>query len=108
MMGTMPNKKRICGKRTGYNFLNTVRPTKENNFVCPEPLVPCKSNPSEEITHDELEYITCVKEEEYPDNCPITGIVNIEKEVKDVVWEDIFTILPIVDGYGQAWKSYQE
>ena len=60
---------RICGRRGGQSFLNTVRPNKDG--VCPDKTIPCSKNTSPENT-------ICVEpgatENGISNDCPITEI----------------------------------
>ena len=61
---------KVCGRRGGASFLQTVRPNKDlqtDSYKCPESYVPCDS------LSEDPNAIICVESETIED-CPITDI----------------------------------
>ena len=64
--------KRICGKRGGYNFLNSTRVDIDNK-TCPNGYVPCSNETSPEHT------ICLPCDQAGREKCPITMLKIVDK-----------------------------
>ena len=79
---------RICGRRGGQSFLNTVRPNKDG--VCPDKTIPCSNNTSPENT-------ICVEpgvtEDGISSDCPITEIKFVSSNEADQLDPAFYKVL---------------
>jgi hypothetical protein len=78
MDATAFSEGKVCAWTAGSSFSNAVRPSIETR-ACPSGYKPCKEDQNELIQADELEYITCILNEEPLTSCPITSMEFVKK-----------------------------